>query len=75
MVNRVQKISGVYFSDHAQSRDLLDYQRMKQLQDKITDLEGQVFWDEKHGNYQILVDGLAPHSNSNSTKKNRACSP
>lgn len=59
MVNRVCKISGVYFSDHAQSRNLLNYQRMKELQNKITDLEGQVFWDQKHGNYQILVDGLA----------------
>lgn len=54
---RLRKISGVYFSQHAFDRGRFSNSEREDLEYKLRRLDGKVFWDTQHENYQIRTSG------------------
>lgn len=54
---RLRNISGVYISQHAFDRGRFSQSKQEELERKVRTLNGKLFWDTEHENYQIRTAG------------------
>lgn len=62
LVRRAQMINGAFFQPHAMDRAEQRLQLYSfpadQYEQKIIDLEGDLYWDKKYSNYRLVLDEL-----------------